>query len=668
MPTTRRRLFVLIVATVALLSVPSATQQANSAQSQRPSPPVLSGDWPVARLREVLLARSAWKPVPSIDDREKWAALSPALKTRITKDGERAVKQAIPALPATQFLEYARNGNRSRFEDVMFRRRTRLHALVLAECLEDAGRFLDGIADTVWAIAEESSWTVPAHQGAQKAKVGLPDTDEPIVDLFSAQTAHSFAWTLYLLSDRLDKVSPLVRPRMAREIERRVLGPYLSRDDFGWMGFSKRAGRPNNWNPWINSNVLAATLLVEATDARRAELVHKVLRSLDKFLGPYPKDGSCDEGPAYWGRAGASLFESLELLQSASAGRINEFADTVIANMGRFAYRVRIGGDWVVDVGDSDPHVGVDHGLVYRYGVSIGDPLLRSLGASGASEANVELNDRSIGRAVFALFGWDDLAKQRSTPAPLPRDVWLPSEDMQLMAARDRDGSTGGFYVAAWGAHNDQSHNHNDVGNVIVFVDGEPVLIDVGRPVYTSQTFSNRRYEIWEMQSAFHNLPTVNGAMQMAGRKAAARDVTYAASDASAELQMDIAPAYPASAGLTSWVRRVRLNRGRDVTIADRATLGRPSRDVALNLMTPCDVHEDSPGVLRLTCANSKAAGGAPVVVAARFDPKTQSATVEPVAVDDMQLKRAWGDRLNRVVLAARDSRDTFAWTLVLSK
>jgi hypothetical protein len=668
MSDTCRRAFALTLFAVAVVCPPVATRPQNPPQAARPSPPVLASEWPVARLREVLLARAAWKPAPSIADRDRWSALGDGLRARITKDGQRALAQAIPALPATVFLDYTRNGNRSRFEALMFGRRTRLHALVLGECLEDRGRFLDAIVDTVWAIAEESSWTVPAHQGAQKAKGGLPDTDEPIVDLFAAQTAHSFAWTLYLLGDRLDKVSPLVRPRIAREVERRVLGPYLARDDFWWMGFAPRASRPNNWNPWINSNVLAAVLLVEPSSQRRAEIVHKALRSLDKFLGPHPKDGSCDEGPAYWTRAGASVFESLELLQSASGGRINEFADPVIANMGRFAYRARISGDWVVDVGDSDPRVEVDRSLAYRYGVAIGDPLLRAFGASGATEDAVALDDRSIGRAVFGLFGWEAMAKDRDAPSPLPRDVWLPSEDMQLMAARDREGTTDGLYVAAWGAHNDQSHNHNDVGNLIVFVDGVPVVVDAGRPVYTAQTFSNRRYEIWEMQSAFHNLPTVNKAMQMAGRKAAARDVAYAASDDSAELQMDIAPAYPASAGLVSWLRSVRLTRGRNVTIADRATLGRASRDVTLSLMTPCDVREENPGQLRLTCAPSAPATGAPVVVFARFDPKTQAATVERISLDDPQLKRAWGDHLNRIMLAARQEAEKIAWTLVLSK
>ena len=198
--------------------------------AQPKSPPALAADWPVTRLSEVLLVRDAWRPIPTIGDRERWAGLSTRLREIVIREGEKAKAQPIEPLPATLFLEYARNGNRSRFQAAMFSRRDRLHALVLAECVEDKGRLLDDIADTAWAISEESSWSVPAHQGAQKAGTGLADTAEPIVDLFSAQTAHSIAWTLYLLGDRLDKVSPLLRPRLAREVDRRVLtrGPVCS--------------------------------------------------------------------------------------------------------------------------------------------------------------------------------------------------------------------------------------------------------------------------------------------------------------------------------------------------------------------------------------------------------------------------------------------------------
>jgi hypothetical protein len=635
-------------------------------EGQTGTSPTLAADWPAAILQDVLLPRDAWRPVPSIGDRDGWARIAPGLRARLVKRAERALNDPIPALPATLFLDYARTGNRGRFEGAMFARRDRLHALVMGECVEDQGRFLDAIADTAWAIAEESSWTVPAHQGAQKAPTGLPDTTEPIVDLFSAQTAHTLAWTWYLLGDRLDKVSPLVGPRLLREIERRVLSPYESRDDWGWMGFARRAGRPNNWNPWINSNVLAATLLIEPDARRRAALTHKVLRSLDAFLGPHPTDGGCDEGPSYWGRAGASLFESLEVLQSASGGRIDYFSNPVVADMGRYIYRVRIADTWFVPVGDSGARVGFDRGLVFRYGKAIGDPALAALGSSGAAEEAFDLEDRSIGRTLFSLFGAAALLAERGVAAPLPRDAWFPSGDMQLMAARDREGTSDGFYVAAWGAHNAQSHNHNDVGNAIVFVDGAPVIVDVGRPTYTAQTFSNKRYDIWAMQSAYHNLPTVNGHMQKDGASFRATSVVYQARELSATLMMDIAPAYPAAAGIAEWTRTVSLQRGRQVDISDAFVLKAPTRDLSMNLMTPCEVAETEPGTLRLECG--RIGGNTGLVVFARFNPQVQQAKAERLDLDDRALTSSWGDHLNRIVLTPREATRQGTWKVTISK
>jgi hypothetical protein len=85
------------------------------------------------------------------------------------------------------------------------------------------------------------------------------------------------------------------------------------------------------------------------------------------------------------------------------------------------------------------------------------------------------------------------------------------------MVARDKEGSTDGLFVAAKGGHNDESHNHNDIGNYVIYYNGQPVLIDVGRGTYTRKTFSSRRYDIWYNCSDYHNVPTINGVTQPAG-------------------------------------------------------------------------------------------------------------------------------------------------------
>ena len=626
----------------------------------------LSESYPKQELQGILIPRTEWRPFARAKDRSAWAAISEPIRDKFITLGEEFLGKDVPSLPATLYLEYRRMGNRSNYQDVWLERRKMLHCLVLAECMERKGRFLDAIANVIWAICEESSWTFPAHVGAQKADSGLPDVTEPIVALFSAETASSLVWAVYLLKEQLDTISPQICRRAEREIDLRILTPYLERDDFGWMAFSARSDgrRPNNWNAWINSNVLAATLLIEKDKRRRLDLVYKVLRCLDNFLVPYPSDGSCDEGPSYWGRAGASVFDNLELLYSATDGHFDLYEDSAIREIGRFIYRAHISSDYFANIGDCDARLDIDRDVIFRYGMRIKDEKMKSLGTFGLTEQEsfgAEKNFRSLGRMLHELFNLPNLLAAKSSSQPFVRDVWLGHEDMQLMVARDKDGSTEGLYVACWAGHNGQSHNHNDVGNFIIFADGRPFIIDIGRPTYTRQTFSSRRYEIHEMQSAFHNLPTINGIMQQAGKRYAAKDVQYNLKEAGAKLRMDIAPAYPDKAGVRTWVRTVRLSRDTDIQVVDSFTLKQVSKDITQNLITPCEVIRNEPG--RLVLRDSEG-----IELAIGYDRDILIARTESIPPEDDKLAKIWGPRLYRILLKPKSATRAATWTLRFSK
>ena len=302
-------------------------------------------------LAQALATADAFRPYPTVADRAAWAQVPEAQRRAFVAEAERQLGTEWAVLPATRFLDYVRDGNRGRYEKLLFSRRGKLADLVLGELLEGQGRFTDAIADGLWLICEESYWGVPAHVGAQKRGSGLPDVTEPTVDLFAAETGALLAWTDYLMGDRLDAVHPLVRERVRLEVDRRILTPNLERDDFWWMGFTPR--EVNNWNPWINSNWLASVLLLERDPERRVRAVRKIARSLDRFVDAYPDDGGCDEGPSYWGRAGASLFESLELLHAATGGRLDVYREPVVRAIGQYIARAYIAGEYYVDMGDA---------------------------------------------------------------------------------------------------------------------------------------------------------------------------------------------------------------------------------------------------------------------------------------------------------------------------
>lgn len=601
-----------------------------------------------------LPAYGAWRPYPAIDERARWEALPADARRALVGAAEKSLGAAWPSLPASVFMDFKRNGNRTRWETLSFGRRNRLRLAALAECIENKGRFLDDIMDGLWLVCEETFWGVSAHIGVQKAGSGLPDVAEPIVDLFAAETANALAWIDYLLAPRLDGLSKLLRPRLELEVQRRVLEPCLKRNDFWWMGFGERE-TVNNWNPWINSNWLVSALLMEKDAGRRAAAVHKVIRSTDRFLDGYYPDGGCDEGPGYWSRAGASLFDVLDLLNSASAGKLNYFGLPLVKEIGAYIYRAHIAGSWYVNFADASARVTPDANLVWRYGKSVGDEKMVAHGAQLAASHPAFTTERAdvgaMGRVIDALFHLDELRKASvGAKPPLVADVDLPGT--QFFTARQSAGSTAGFFVAAQGGHNAESHNHNDVGNFIVFHDGEPVLIDVGVETYSAKTFSAQRYEIWTMQSAWHNAPTINGVMQRAGRQYEARG--WAARPG--EVSMNIEKAYPPEAGVTSWKRTIRLDRaaGR-VVLEDGFQLARAGK-VELSLITTRAVKQSGAGVVELE-------GGYVI----EFD-KALSAVVDEHSSEDGRLKPNWGPVVRRIRLTAEAAPAAGNYTTVIRK
>lgn len=605
----------------------------------RPAPPqkkLLQRRISVDLLRRAVRGRDAWRPWPAAEDRAAWQALPLELKTSVVTAAEEHLGQSWPLLTASLFLDYARNGNRSRYEGVRRARRERLTMAALAECVEARGRFLDDVLDGIWLTCEESFWGVPAHIGVQKAGNTLPDVTEPIVDLFAAETSATLAWIDYLLGPQLEGLSKLLRPRIHAEVRRRILDPCLARDDFWWLGFSGTRG-VNNWNPWINSNWLSSVLLVESDPARRAAALHKIVRSLDAFLDVYHDDGGCDEGPGYWSRAGASLFDCLELLRSASGGSIDVYDMPLVREMGAYIYRAHIAGPWYLNFADASAQVRPDAVLVWRFGQRVREGKLQAFGAWLASrEADprrLAVHD-SMWRSLQSLFYYEEIrAASQSARPPLVADVILPGT--QVFAARLQEGSERGFYLAAQGGHNAESHNHNDVGNFIVFCDGEPVLIDIGVETYSAKTFSSRRYEIWTMQSAWHNCPTINGLMQAAGRQFEARGFLAQPGSVSMEIQA----AYPNEAGCPRWRRELSLDRKSNrAVLQDSFELAR--RDsVEWNFITHRRPVVEAPSRVVLD--------GRYVL---EFDPALR-AEVDEHSSEDARLRPIWGPVVRRVRL-----------------
>ncbi len=627
--------------------------QNNFAQEEKSSRKLLAVTYPLDKLQQIIIPGAAWKPFPTYLNPDGLARIPEKVRQAHILEGENLMQTEWQPLPASVLLDYVRNGNRSRFEALSFGRREKLANLVLAELFERKGRFMDQILNGVWAICEESFWGVPAHIGLQRRGPGLPDVTEPAIDLFAAETASLLAWTYYLIGSELEKISPLVTERIELEINRRILTPFLEREDWGWMGFQyrQRKGyvRPvNNWNPWINSNVLMAALIMEKDETRRLQLIHKVMNSVDNFIEPYPADGGCDEGPSYWTRAGASLFDCLELLYSASNGAIDFYGESLIQEMARYIYRTYIGFDYFTNFADAPARMQIEPTVVFRFGKAIGDVKMQAFAAQIAQKQNfgdhpIKGSFGCLNRQLPALFTIEEL---KATPdgEPFMRDVWF--SEIQVMIARSKASKKDGFYLAAKGGHNDESHNHNDVGNFMVYLNGLPVLIDAGAATYTAKTFSRDRYLLWNNQSAYHNLPTINGVMQKEGRQFAAEKVNYQQNNRQASLSLELAKTYPSEAFVKSWQRKITLNRDENILLQEKYQLEKFIQPFTLSLMTSVKPTIAKPGKINLPVEAAN--------VSITYDPGRFEASFENVELTDNRMQGSWGKEIFRILLTSK--------------
>ncbi len=496
---------------------------------------------------------------PALRDRSSWDALPEGRKQSIREAAAFYKKMEYPLLKATQFLALSRTGSRIAWEDPYFARRRKLIASVLDVCLRGAAEDLDDVVDGIWMICEETSWVLSAHNVDGEAFSGavLPDIDNPVIDLFAGQTAMILSLIRELLGDELDAVSPLIRRRMEREIELRILLPFERRDDFWWMGVVRRD--LNNWTPWIVSNVMLSAVLLVREPGRLANILTRSCRMLDRYLACMPEDGGCDEGAAYWGMAGGALLDCLDLLERVTDGKMTFWDHEKIRGILLYPARAWIAGRWFINFADCDAAPDM-YGERLRFaGHKIGSPEMIALGSRYPDDvAHLLADTPQFWRLLNALFCPPE-AETAYTP---PADLCL--ESLQIRILR-RNGAT----LVYKGGGNGDSHNHNDVGSFMLYDQDEPVIIDAGNMVYSRKTFSDERYTLWNTRSMYHNVPLIGGVEQAAGREYSARETQYLPDG----LCCDIAGAYPSEAGAVRACRSFRLENTGAASLKDEIIL-----------------------------------------------------------------------------------------------
>lgn len=476
--------------------------------------------------------------------REFWDRLGAAgNKKRMVEAAESFAKEPLTPLTEELYKEYYKNGVRDNYQGPFFHLQSRLNAFNLAEQYENEGRFIDALNEIVLYWCSFPSWVLPAHD----AVAIVYDGKQVYSDLGATLLGGDIAIAVNLHEDKL----PPETVKLAKaEIERRLLKPYREavRDEARAGMFWVRV--VSNWNAVCHAGTIAAALnIVDSKEDRAFFLAAADYFSEKYFLKSFTNDGYCSEGLGYWDYGFGNYITLGALARNATQGKLDMFRFTCIRPILSFAPTLELDAGAFVAFADcsmaakpSPLYVGY---LSRLKGYGFYDYERRGLGKNYLGNSPLSV----------AAFGYDEdvtLAEpgdEKDFVLPIRTDF----PDAGVTICRPDPSAKGAYFAVAFkGGHNNELHNHNDVGSYSLVLGNKAdansqaffVCRDPGGETYTARTFSSRRYEGQLLNSFGHPVPRVSGVLQSPGGQAKGQVVEKSFADGVDSVTLDIRSAY----------------------------------------------------------------------------------------------------------------------------
>lgn len=625
---------------------------------------------------EVFRTGADWFPYPAYADREAWDSLLGENRDPIIRNGQKLLRHRWPVITAMTYLEYEKTGDRNLFVPLQ-ENTDALAGLILAELAEGKGRFMPQIINGLYYFATMPSWNASGSDVRDRVRNRmLPNPDFPLIALTSAARGPVIAAGLHFFGEELDRIDPSISQTVYKALEKLIFEPYLDEYRYlhghEWLGFGRYTHnhRVNNWNTYCNTHVILTCLLAERDQDRLLKALEQCARSIDCYLDYNKFDGACDEGPSYWNMAGGKLYEYAWIMKACSGGKMDILQDEQVRRIMEWKSKNYITDGYLVAFGDGEAHGNGDYKHYFRIGRTMDMPEMTDFGISMSADPSKEKFASAIRikgdfyRILESLrFHEDFVAAQKNALENAGGDwhrmmlclrekatsFWYPETEHAYLRTRN------GWFIGVKGGHNNESHNHNDVGSGVFFIENCPVLIDPGVSTYGKTTFGEDRYTNWHVQSQWHNTPLINGCMQENGRE-------FQASGTSCDTEAnvfttDLAGAYPLEAQVEKWQRTWTLGRN-EMVIADAYILKGRKGDVVENFITDRPVYIEGESIDGYAVKKGEA-----VIAAASFDggdkiyvkmtfPKEMKVSKEKRTLEDKRMQKSWKEDIYRLQLA----------------
>lgn len=316
---------------------------------------------------------------------------------------------------------------------------------------------------------------------------------------------------------------------------------------------------------------MAAMLLLE-DEVMVRESIRQTLGCMKAFLSGYGEDGGCAEGIGYWVYGFGYFVYYAEMLQDYSDGALNLLTGSKIAAIAAFPLRIHLSEGIFVNYSDSAEREEIPAGLLSLLAAKFELPANLPLFIPRLTDdpcrrwahllRNVMWSDPALsvvheGAGAHALanegvilhqLGWMVAKSVLRVPKVRHEADKQHAEEKQVQAA-----------CSFKGGHNDEPHNHNDLGQFIIHCGGENIICDPGAGLYTQAYFAPGREQLFHISSSGHNVPLIDGCEQSPGRQAEAHILRCRLEQDGSELEaaLDLTLAYPEAASLRRYTREL---------------------------------------------------------------------------------------------------------------
>ncbi len=447
------------------------------------------------------------------------------------------VKQAndIIAKPLSPWVNedyelFFKTGDRNVGQKMIWRRQSVLMTCVLAECVENKGRFLPYILNALDAYCTDT-WTLPAHDANMKNYLRKGFS----IDLNSSAFAFTLADSLCILGD---KVPAELRAKVMAELDLRIFKPIKKALVLDARGRSSEwwTTCEHNWNSVCWNGVVGTVLAVHPDKVFRAEIASAAMNMAKRYFEGFPADGYCVEGTGYWNYGFSNYLGMREIIWQATRGQVELLNDPKVIQVMLYGLRIQTLDRLSPALGDCGFGARPNQQLVEYCNQVMGlnlpnttvyasEPLTAPLFFTGAKQ----IIPFSVAKPITMA----------TPPKESPYASYFHAATVLISRSKDMT------FSAAIKAGGNGNHSHNDIGSYVIICNTDQPCGDPGGPaIYIAETFSSKRYTHPILNAHGHPVPVVAGKEQLEAHKIKPKVITCETSDAQDRMVIDMRAAY----------------------------------------------------------------------------------------------------------------------------